>query len=302
MNSTLSMIVFVLAFAPTGASYVKHTPVFAKGEMILVGSTPGDAAVKSALSIDPSTHVDFIRWDLRMDEKPGPFVLNIVFGEGEPNTPGFKKGGEAKKFEGTYTLSKDARGDAYRFTSTRLPATISLLKLGENVFHILSSNDELMAGNGGWSYTLIRKNPVFNKTGRLVSRSKMLLDDTAPEMIFEGRTPCADFGRPDLPYTDGCRRLKWKLTLKRDVKTKQAATYVLETTLNRRQAIEGKWALVNGTHANPRALLLRLDHDRPNEAMTFLIGDENVLFFLDKSERLLAGNEDFGFTLNRQSK
>jgi hypothetical protein len=36
------------------------------------------------------------------DSKPGhnPFKLDLVFGEAEPNTPGFKKGGEKKSVEG----------------------------------------------------------------------------------------------------------------------------------------------------------------------------------------------------------
>lgn len=70
-------------------------------EIILVGSTPGDELIKSLLTIPSTTKVDFIRWDLKLTDagaNQNSFVLNIAFGEGQPNTSGFKKDGEKRLF------------------------------------------------------------------------------------------------------------------------------------------------------------------------------------------------------------
>ncbi|MFZ1716044.1 MAG: hypothetical protein WAT88_12135, partial [Saprospiraceae bacterium] len=53
----------------------------------LVGCTPGDDLIKLQLGIQADTKIDFIRWDLRFD-KSNTFVLNIKFGENQPNTLG----------------------------------------------------------------------------------------------------------------------------------------------------------------------------------------------------------------------
>ena len=70
--------------------------------IVLVASTPGDSLIKSLLTIHPDTKVDFIRWDLTLKKGENDskiFLLNIVFGEAQPNTPGFIGGGEKDNVE-----------------------------------------------------------------------------------------------------------------------------------------------------------------------------------------------------------
>jgi hypothetical protein len=128
-------------------------------------------------------------------------------------------------------------------------------------------------------------------------------------MIFEGRTPCRDFaGQYGVKVGAGCHKLKWGLILLRDVRTGEPTRYTLRTTLNRAHTIEGKWAIIRGTPNNPGAVVYRLDPDKfagevpfPEESIFFLVGDENVLFLLDKNGRLFTGDENFSYTLNRKT-
>jgi hypothetical protein len=271
-------------------------------KITLVGCTPGDAQIKPMLSIPLEKQVDFIRWNLTLDQAAGErktFVMSIVFGEGQPNTRGFKGGGETKSIEGHYTISKSERGDIYHLTGKAVAGTIALLRLNENLFHLLTP-DNLMVGNGGWSYSLTKAGAP--KTSPVLSSwTTPAPAGTAGTEVFAGRSPCLDPAfRHMVESSDSCLKLKWKLTLSRDPETNQPANFKLESTLNRVKPIEGKWAIVKGIKNNPGAVVYRLELDKG--PLSFLVGDENVLFFLNKDDQLLSGNEDFSFTLNRSVK
>lgn len=273
-----------------------------KSKIVLIGSTPGDAEIKSLLVIAADKAVDFIRWDLSFDPSGNEYILNINFGEGQPNTSGFKGDGEKRAILGRYSVAKNLERKVYTFSSPQLAGPISLVEISDNVFHFLTSTNRLMVGNGGWSYTLSRKERVSVGAPSLTTLATALLDDRSPEVIFDGRTPCVDLGRADLQLGSECRKLKWKLTLYRNPNTGRPTAYRLQSTMNRPRAIEGKWTLINGMHANPRALILQLDPDKADASISFLVGDDNVIFLLKKDHQLLAGNGDFAFTLNRRQQ
>lgn len=296
MNALISLVLVIVSLL-SDLSCSATTAGEARSKMGLVGSTPAGAEIRSLLGLDQAAPIDFIRWDLSLDQNGNTFGLNINFGEGQPNTRGLKGGGEKRFLDGRYGLSKSKKGDMLNLTTDKA-ASISLLKLNENVFHLLTAEGKLMTGNGGWSYTLSRKEPVESESP-LTSMTTALVDERFRETVFVGRTPCVDLRRDDLEVGPACLKLKWKLTLYRDPATNRPARYRLESTANRLKPVEGTWTLVNGTHTNPRALMIELDRDRPRETISFLVGDENVLFLLDKRLRILAGNEDFGYTLNR---
>ena len=75
--------------------------------------------------------------------------------------------------------------------------------------------------------------------------------------------------------------------------------YALDRTLSRSHTIQGKWKIIKGFGSNPNAVIYQLDPDKPNASISFLVGDENVLFFLDKKHQLLVGDSNFSYTLNR---
>ncbi len=273
---------------------------------VLVGSTPGDSLIKSMLTISLEKQVDFIRWDLTLgpaDKDPKTFVLNIVFGKGQPNTSGFIGGGETMSFEGNYAVLKSQKGDIYKLQIDKAADPISLIQINENIFHLLTLDNKLMIGNSGWSYTLSRKDPVANPSALLFSRSTSFQNETAKEVVFDGRTPCFEIASEyNWTLERECHKLKWKLTLSRDTKTNQPIEYALQRTLERPNSLKGKWTILNGTTAGSGAMILTLDPDIPGKSILFLVGDENVLFFLDKQGRMYAGNGDFSYTLNRAAK
>jgi|SRR5215218_5541815 len=275
---------------------------------VFVGSTPGDSHIKALLNIPANATIDFIRWELALSKKvtnANKFVLNIVFGEGQPNTSGFKGGGEKRSYEGEYTVSTPTKqmlnGEIYRLKMGNVLTPISLIKLNANLLHVLTPAGNLMVGNGGWGYTLNRKEPVANSASGLSPLAASFFNDTARQVIFEGRTPCRDFAKQyHLKVSDDCFKLKWKCILYRDSSTFLPTTYSLEGTLFRSRKITGKWKIIKGLGSNPNAIIYQLDAGLPNETISFLVGDKNVLFFLDKEMRLFTGDENFSYTLNRR--
>lgn len=269
---------------------------------VLVGSTPGDSLIKSLLTIG-AERVDFIKWDLILNEAENgskSFSLNLVFGEGQPNTRDFKGGGEKLSFEGVYLILKGEKSDIYELKSENSRTAILLVKLNDNLFHLLTPDKKLMVGGNGWSYTLSRKDALASSPPVLPSWTTSFSGDAAQQVTFGGRTPCLDFAKQyNLQVSNDCMRIKWKLILFRDSKTNNPTTYALQNTLNYPKITEGKWTIIKGIKTNSEAIIYRLDPDKPDESVSFLVGDENVLFFLDKENQLLTGNSDFSFTLNR---
>jgi hypothetical protein len=295
----LICILFPVSFSDNGITKGYATP------MILVGSTPGDEIIKSLLTIPDSTPVDFIRWNLKLDTltDQNTFELTIAFGVSQPNTSGFKKE-EHLSFKGTYSVSKTGdikpNGETIHLDCSKLPVGISLIKLNKNLFHLLTPANQLMIGNGGWSYTLSNKQPVHSSEVPAFTKSLALITDTSRQVIFEGRTPCLDFAKENnLAVPPDCFKLKWKLTLYRDPQTHRPATYLLQGTINRQNDFTGNWQIIRGIPSNSQAVIYKLDPEKPEKSISFLAGDENVLFFLDKANRLYVGNSDFSFTLNK---
>lgn len=65
--------------------------------------------------------------------------------------------------------------------------------------------------------------------------------------------------------------------------------------------MRGNWTILGGMPSHPKAVIIQLDPDKPEKSLSLLAGDENVLFFLDKSNRLYTGNGDFSYTLNKRN-
>jgi hypothetical protein len=124
---------------------------------LFVGCTPGDNLIKTQLGIPTETKIDFIKWDLTLDRFT--FALNIIYGESQPNTLGFKEGGQKKSYQGEYSISKEKDNEIYQLKSNGFQSEITMIKLNANILHFLTPHNQLMIGNGGWSYTLNNKSP-----------------------------------------------------------------------------------------------------------------------------------------------
>lgn len=282
----------------------------ASSEIILVGSTPGDDLIKSLLAIPPETKIDFIRWQLTFNPSSAnrnSFFLKIVFGESKPNTLGFKDGGEVRTLEGIYLVAEskmiDRNVETYHLNSDKLPAGITLLKLNDNLFHLLTPQNQLMNGNGGWSYSLNRKDPILLTGQTSISYPSILTKEPSLQVVFDGRTPCREIAaeHPEMNASTSCFKLKWKLILNRDSINHKPTTYIIRKVVdNEPRDVTGRWTIITGIASNPDAVIYRLDPDKPDESISFLAGDDNVLFFLNKENEPFIGNEDFSFTLNRR--
>lgn len=117
---------------------------------------------------------------------------------------------------------------------------------------------------------------------------------------FDGRFPCSEIAKDwKKPVRPECTKVKWSLTLYQDPKTHQPTTYLLNGTLNRSAAREGKWAMVRGTKTDPDAVVFQLDSDQPDVSVYLLKGDDNVLFVLDQQRNFRVGTHYLSYTLNR---
>jgi hypothetical protein len=160
----------------------------------------------------------------------------------------------------------------------------------------------LMVGNGGWSYTLNRSDQEPDSMSTLTTMvpAATILNDKPIQLIFDGRTPCNDISTVyKLNTAPDCLKLKWRLTLNRDSVTFEPSIYKLERTdIRNSGAITGKWTVFC---VSDSAVVYKLDPDKPDNSISFLAGDKNVLFFLDKNYRLFSGNSEFSYTLNRKT-
>ena len=302
----LSFVASCMLLINYSATAVNDKPA---SSMTLGACTPGDQVIKSLLGLPADKAIDFIRWEIVLNENSansGSFIVNINYGLSQPNTLGFVAGGEKQNMTGSYMVSKsrDARlnGDVYRLKQAD-GNTLAFIKLNDNLFHLLDPADHLISGDAGWSYTLNRRETVAVPASlpALVSFSS-LPADTSREIIYEGRTPCMEIaGAYNMQAAEGCFKLKWKLTLKRNPSSPLSGAYTLNRTMARDAPLEGKWILKH-SDTNPEAMVYQLDPDKPAQTLSFLIGDENLLFFLDKNNKLFTGNNDFSYTLNRRKK
>lgn len=272
--------------------------------IILVGSTPGDELIKSQLGIANETNIDFIRWNLSFSTlKDNAFDLNITFGVGQPNTLGFKEGGQAKSYHGQYTILKKGSTEIYQLKSDQLHPQIELVKLNENLFQFLTPQHRLMVGNGGWSYMLNSKTPV-NPSDNLPVLTPAFnpMQDTSRQLIFDGRTPCQDLAAEyRLNVSSECFKLKWKLILNRDTVSHKPTTYSIRKVVdNTPRDITGNWTIIKGAGSNPNAFIYQLDPEKPEQAISMLVGDENILYFINRDKHLFVGNENFSYTLNKR--
>jgi len=299
-------VIFICSFLISNYSWTYWRATILDRQFTLLGSTPADSGIREVLSIDNEMKVDFIRWELVVKEdEPRTFKLNINYGEAQPNTLGFISGGKEYTWEGNVVVAKgfadNSNMEIYTLKGSRQDQELSILKLNGNLFHILTSDGKLMRGNGGYSYTLNRGDFIPVSGSLFSSSSAPFFTGNQAMVVFEGRTPCLEISKEyNLGFIENSFKIKWKLTLFRDLKTNQPTEFHLQRTGHRSEDIKGYWKLINDTASNPQFTLLQIVPEEPEEKITFLVGDRNVLFFVSKKLDLLVGNADFSYTLNRR--
>lgn len=118
--------------------------------------------------------------------------------------------------------------------------------------------------------------------------------------VFHGRVPCQTMAPVmHISVETNCEKLKWGFTFFQDPQSKKPMTYEWGGSLFRDKPRTGKWALIRGTADDPEATVIQLDPDQPEKSVFLLKGDENVLFILDGSKRLMVGGDYLSYTFNR---
>lgn len=283
---------------------------------IFVGSTPCGPHIARFLGIAPGPTCEVVRWELSLavdakNEAPGPATAQVEFGsDGRPLTK--------LKRELTWVAVNGTaeRKDAQVVELKRGKASLRLWRVSDETLHFLDAKNQLLLGNGGYSYALsFAVTPKPEEAAAAPAPDvtyKLLPLASGPKVygVFEGRTPCEIAKVVNIRTPAGCFKLKWRLTLFQDPKTNAPASYRLEGSLFPQGPREGALTPLSGTPFDAAAQVVRLelpDAERAGyvrgksvEPIHLMRGDENVLFFLDNGGKLGLGNRDFNYVLNRR--
>jgi hypothetical protein len=279
---------------------------------VFVGSTPCNESIRMLLAIPREANAELIEWELTLAEAAdsrgaSTYHLRYRFGPTHPNQPGLDATAASLERRGTWRLITRRQPDR---GVVALDNGFSLLKVSDAILHALTSDGSLMAGTGGWSYTLVRGDAVERDVdARLVAADSGDPDRTTTRAsgptvfgIFDGRTPCQGIARElGVAARPGCWKAKWRLTLFQDPGTRLPTTYRLEGTLYASRPREGTWRIVRGMPALPDAEVYELSPPNGESPALLLKGDDRVLFFLGHDRWPLAGNARNAYTLNRMS-
>jgi hypothetical protein len=254
-------------------------------EVTYIGSTPAGVHVKDFLRISLTDSVDFIRWKLAVNDRN--FTLQCDYGICKPNTNGFI---DKKEVNLSGTVKKEGN---YYYLPNRENALI-LLELNPNLLHILNADKRLLVGNSGWSYVLNNTSPQATGQFNLVSKPAVLKDSVE----FVGRTPCQPLADMlQLGKGPECYKKKWFIVFYVDPANGQPTTFLTEGIPRFRNTMkEGKWKIVQGKEGK---VIYQLQYPGKSTFIYLLVANENVLYFTDADGRLLVGDEDFSYALNR---
>ena len=251
-------------------------------ETTYTGSTPAGPLVRSFLGIPLRDSVDFIRWQLVLDNNS--YKLHCNYGIGKPNTNGFINGGKTIELTGAWNKEKI---DYQVYNGNKI---LKLAELNTDLLHVMDESNNLLVGNGGWSYTLNNVKPLNTDEINITGLPAVIKDSLA----FEGRTPCNVPGI--IPAGTECYKLKWYIVLYAGSTNRQAGTYRVYGTKWRQQGGRtGNWQIKNGKKGS---VIYQLNDDKGKGFIYLLKVDEHILLFTDADEKLLVGDEDFSYTMN----
>jgi hypothetical protein len=277
------------------------------------GSTPCDASIRPLLGIPADTAADLMEWTLALHRDPATkapsnYHLRVRYGVPIQGTPGLR--GETKTLErrGSWRVGRGAKGRPHA-SVYELAGIGSLLEVTPAVVHLLNRDGTLMVGNGGWSYTLNREDEAETHVDLSATTAPEISYTLAPLAsgpsvfgVFEGRTPCQRIASAlKIAVDSRCGKVKWRVTLYQDPRTREPTTYRVEGSLHR-SAREGRWTVVRGGGAPPDRVVYRLEPTRTEAALFLLRGDDNVLFFMDGRPEPLTAHAEFSYTLNRREE
>jgi hypothetical protein len=166
--------------------------------------------------------------------------------------------------------------------------------LNANLLHLLDQNNGLLIGNGGYSYSLNNSQPVKADAFNISSPQT----ETGNPLVFEGRTPCQELSAIlGLNKSAACNKIKWYFILYRDSLTGKPAQFLMGGIGYKIETMtKGTWKIETASNGKT---VYRLYTGKWSRSLNLLKGDGNTLFFTGTDERMLVGNENFSYTLNR---
>jgi len=266
-----------------------------------VGTTPCGTAIRAfvgGLAADASCPAIVWKLDLGVREQNGPgWSLVATYGAPTASNP-----------EATGAPRVSVRGrletsaTAYRLIATNGQSLV-FRRLSSTLIHLEEKNG-LMLGTTAYSYTLSRSDATDDPGqpeqghGPDYSLSPRETGNTVFG-IFDGRTPCMGLARAmHLALTDGCQRVKWRITLLQKASSSEPTTYKIEGSLHHTARV-GAWRIVRGMASDPNAIVYQLDGTGTEGPMLLWKADDDVLLMLDEQRQPLVGTINFTYTLNR---
>ena len=308
----MKSIAILLSIWLAGSGINQEIPdswLFSPDAQTFLASTPCDSISKSLLNIPQNEKCEWMQWKLIIYPSAHQYSLSCRYGMTRPGTRQFGDGSKTIDLKGKWTT--DHSGVTYSLETNQPGITLSFLRLGENLFHLLDQNKRLMVGNGGFSYTFNRVSPVLATPSKANLKPANLppFSQSSVMGVYLGRTPNDHAARAfnKIIAPEG-QITKWRLTLYQDSITHRPTTFKLETlyvgTGNDSHVNTGRWELVMGWEKDPEARLyiLNLDPSQPSSRLIFLQGDGNVLFMLDDNYNFKVGNDYAAYTLNRSKQ
>ena len=253
-------------------------------EYSYIGSTPAAPVIRSFLGVPISDSIDFIRWRLIIRDDRYEFRCN--YGISEANTNGFVNKGRNIELTGKCRKEKN-----YYFFQNGTK-TLKAAELNIDLLHLLNTDNSLLVGNGGWSYTLNSIKPSASDQVSVATTPTIIKDSIS----FQGRTPCAVPGVVAAGAL--CYKLKWHIVLYANKQITHSGTYKIFGTPWRAEGGKaGTWKTITGIKGRT---IYQLNHENGHGFLYLLKLDEQILVFTDAQGKLLVGNEDFSYTLNRR--
>ena len=314
----LTIGVYALVNQQTNAYHFTQTddPILGVYE----GMTPCGEANRPLPQIPANSDCDQMIWKLTLYHdadtgSPTTYQLMSSYGLSQQGTTGLQGGGTAINLEGKWDIIRGTKTDpdavVYQLHADGTESVIRFVRIDDNLIHVLAPDSTMMVGNGAWSFTLNRTDPA--PTANAPDATSELANTPLPDTLvdaamsgqFDGRSPCAEIilELQDIPTTAGCQRVKWRLILHLDDETHLPTTYELYNlyvaTGDTRYEDTGGWSIVQGTPADPEAIVYQLHSARLPQPLSFLKVDDNHLFLLTPDFHFMVGDAFASYTLSR---
>jgi hypothetical protein len=274
-----------------------------RGGETFVGTTPATPELLGFLGA-AGANAELIEWQLALHGAgaAAKYTVSATVGLTQPNMPGIVREKRQIETGGSWSTAKGTRSNAS--ADVIALGSLSFVRLGPSIIHALNPDRSLMAGNGGWTFSLNRSDraeafidPRLANQGSSESYTLSPVS-TGPSVygVFEGRTPCQGAARAiGMRVDPTCAKVKWRVTLYQDAQTRTPSTYKVEGSLYRGAKSEGRWTIKTGRGGS-------LDVIRLESSATFAKADDDVLLFADRDGNPLVGNASLSYTLDRRKR